>query len=82
MSILNIVSRSQLCDELNCHRDSIKRWIKEEGFPEPLPCPAREPLFDKTEVNSWIRGQNTQNENTQCRQAPVTWLNGLINYLD
>lgn len=60
MSILNIVSRSQLCDELNCHRDSIKRWIKEEGFPEPLPCPAREPLFDKTEVNSWIRGQNTQ----------------------
>ena len=29
MSIFNVVTRSDICREFNCHRDSIKRWIKD-----------------------------------------------------
>jgi hypothetical protein len=60
MGIFNLVTRSDVCREFNCHPDSIKRWIKEEGFPEPLPCPAREPVFDADAVNDWIRGTHGQ----------------------
>ncbi|XDZ66902.1 helix-turn-helix transcriptional regulator [Alphaproteobacteria bacterium LSUCC0684] len=60
MGIFNLVTRSDVCREFNCHPDSIKRWIKEEGFPEPLPCPAREPVFDADAVNDWIRGNYGQ----------------------
>ena len=56
MSSFNVITRSQLCRELNCHRDSIKRWVKECGFPEPLPGPMREPIFDRDAVQAWIRG--------------------------
>ena len=34
MDIFNVVTRSHICREFNCHKDTIKRWIKEEGFPE------------------------------------------------
>ena len=36
MGIFNLVTRSDVCREFNCHPDSIKRWIKEEGFPDKL----------------------------------------------
>ena len=59
MSTLKVITRAEVCREFNCHRDSLKRWIKEKGFPSPLPCPAREPIFDIEEVNRWIRGDKT-----------------------
>jgi len=58
MGFFNVVTRSHICREFNCHKDTIRRWIKEEGFPEPLPCPAREPVFDADAVNNWIRGRH------------------------
>lgn len=60
MSIFNVVTRSDICREFDCHRDTVKRWIKEEGFPEPLACPAREPVFKLSEVNRWIEGKFKQ----------------------
>ena len=60
MGFFNVVTRSHICREFNCHKDTIKRWIKEEGFPEPLPCPAREPVFDADAVTNWIRGRHGQ----------------------
>ena len=60
MSYFNIVTRSDICREFNCHPDTVKRWIKEEGFPKPLPCKAREPVFDANSVNDWIRGRYGQ----------------------
>ena len=33
-----------------------EKMDKRGGISSPLPCPAREPLFDIDEVNRWIRG--------------------------
>ena len=56
MSRLHLIARIDLCDEFKCTPDCIRKWIKHKGFPKPLPCPAREPLFDLCEVKEWVRG--------------------------
>ena len=69
MSLLQVITRAQVCRELNCHRDTIKRWIKKKGFPTPLPCVSREPIFDLNDVNEWIRNEgilSKQKKGVEC----------------
>ena len=57
---LNVISMKELCEELNCSRDSIKLWVKERGFPKRLPSPTRDPYFDTDKVRDWLRGENNE----------------------
>ena len=34
--------------------DTLTRWIKERGFPEPLNASGRSPIFDKKLVDEWL----------------------------
>ena len=54
MQVINVISRKQLCKQLGISRSTIKRWIKNRSFPEPLKASGREPLFDRNEVETWF----------------------------
>jgi len=53
MQYLNVILRTQLCEQLDVNRSTIKRRIKTRYFPESLPASRREPLFDPKAVQYW-----------------------------
>ena len=53
-SSLNVISRKKICSEIGVSRDTLKLWIKDRNFPEPLKSSGREPLFKLTEVKEWF----------------------------
>ncbi len=55
MSFSKLVTLTEICDEFNCDEYAIKRMIKKEGFPRPVPFRTREPIFEAEDVNDWIR---------------------------
>ena len=54
MSFSKLVTLTEICDEFNCNKYAVKRMIKKEGFPKPVPFRAREPIFEAEDVNDWI----------------------------
>ena len=62
MQFIDVISRTQLCRQLGISRSTIKRWIKNRNFPEPLEASGREPLFDLTEVDSWFSEMEARND--------------------
>jgi predicted DNA-binding transcriptional regulator AlpA len=62
MSNLNIISRKDICKEIGVSRDTLKKWIKERDFPEPLKSSGREPLFDRVLVKNWLLDEGGENE--------------------
>ena len=59
---LNIISRKEICKEIGVSRDTLKKWIKERDFPEPLKSSGREPLFDRVLVKNWLLDEGRENE--------------------
>ena len=49
---LNIISRREICKQIGVSRDTLKNWIKNRNFPEPLKASGREPLFDEQSVKN------------------------------
>jgi len=47
-----IISRNMLADMLKCHRDTISRWVEEEGLPAILV--AKKYFFRWPEVKIWL----------------------------
>ena len=52
MNYLNVISRKEICKEIGVSRDTLKKWIKERDFPDPLKSSGREPLFDRVLVKN------------------------------
>jgi predicted DNA-binding transcriptional regulator AlpA len=50
------ISRSEICELFNYTPGTIQKWALQREFPKPLPCPAREPIYNRDEVESWIEG--------------------------
>jgi len=42
---------------LSCHRSSIWRWIRDEGFPKPLKLSRQARRWSRLEVESWLEGR-------------------------
>ena len=57
MSQTILISRSELCKLFNCKPQTIQKWVVRKGFPQPLPCPAREPVFRYKDVLDWVEGR-------------------------
>ena len=57
-SQLKLVSCRDLCALFNCKRGTIRKWIIHRGFPAPMPCPARDPLFKQADVEAWVEGKS------------------------
>ena len=55
MSFYKLVTLTEICDEFKCNKYAVKRMIKKEGFPKPVPFRAREPIFKLADVEEWIR---------------------------
>ena len=62
MNYLNVISRKEICKEIGVSRDTLKKWIKERDFPEPLKSSGREPLFDRVLVKNWLLDEGGENE--------------------
>ena len=58
MSQTILISRSELCKLFNCKPPTIQKWVVRKGFPQPLPCPAREPVFRYKDVLDWVEGKS------------------------
>lgn len=59
---VNVIPRKHLCERLGVSRNTIKRWIKYRGFPQPLKASGQEPLFDSYAVNQWFEEMEAGNE--------------------
>ena len=51
---LKIISRREICKQIGVSRDTLKNWIRNRNFPEPLKASGREPLFDELSVKEWF----------------------------
>ena len=58
MSQTILISRDELCKLFNCKPPTIQKWVVRKGFPQPLPCPAREPVFRYKDVLDWVEGKS------------------------
>ena len=59
---LKIISRREICKQIGVSRDTLKNWIKNRNFPEPLKPSGREPLFDELSVKEWFLNEGGNNE--------------------
>lgn len=57
-SITNYVGRRQLLAELGISKATIIRWTHERNFPRPLPNSGQVPIYDRKEVDAWLRASN------------------------
>jgi len=62
MSNLNIIPRKEICKQIGVSRDTLKNWIKDRNFPEPLKSSGREPLFDQLSVKEWLLNEGGNDE--------------------
>jgi len=62
MSDLNIIPRKEICKQIGVSRDTLKNWIKDRNFPEPLKSSGREPLFDQLSVKEWLLNEGGNDE--------------------
>ena len=61
MSDLNIIPRKEICKQIGVSIDTLKFWIKNRNFPEPLKSSGREPLFDQLLVKEWLLNEGDNN---------------------
>jgi len=54
LDIDSIITRKKICSIMGISADTLTRWIKERGFPEPLNASGRSPIFDKKLVDEWL----------------------------
>ena len=59
---LNIISWREICKQIGVSRDTLKNWIKDRNFPEPLKSSGREPLFDQLSVKEWLLNEGGNDE--------------------
>ena len=59
---LKIISLREICKQIGVSRDTLKNWIKNRNFPEPLKASGREPLFDELLVKEWFLNEGGNNE--------------------
>ena len=59
---LNVIPRKRLCEQLGISSKTIKRWITNRNFPEPMKASGQEPLFDATAVEHWFEKMEARND--------------------
>ena len=59
---LNVIPRKRLCEQLGVSSKTIKRWITNRNFPEPMKASGQEPLFDANAVISWFQSMEARND--------------------
>ncbi len=48
---LRVITRQNICKQVEISKDTIRNWIKNRNFPKPLTSSGRDPLFNLQEVN-------------------------------
>lgn len=50
---LQVLKMEEVCELLSVSKSSIYRWIKEEGFPEPIRL-GKNPRWNRSEIDDWL----------------------------
>ena len=58
----NVITRQQLCDQLGISANTLRRWIKERDFPNPLNASGRRPFFNRDDVSVWLQSMEVSND--------------------
>ena len=56
-TISRFVGRRELLQELGISKTTILRWTTERGFPQPLPNSGQVPIYDRDDINQWLRSE-------------------------
>ncbi|MDA0332168.1 MAG: helix-turn-helix domain-containing protein [Proteobacteria bacterium] len=59
---LNVISRKHLCEQLGISSKTIKRWITNRNFPEPMKASGQESLFDDNAVKNWFEKMEARDD--------------------
>lgn len=57
-TITRFIGRRELLNELGVSKTTILRWTAERGFPRPLPNSGQVPIYDRDEINRWLRSKS------------------------
>jgi len=57
-TISRFVGRRELLQELGISKTTILRWTTERGFPRPLPNSGQVPIYDRDDINRWLRSES------------------------
>ena len=60
-NVTHYVGRQQLLAELGISKATIIRWTHERNFPSPLPNSGQVPIYDRQEVDAWLRASSQPN---------------------
>jgi predicted DNA-binding transcriptional regulator AlpA len=58
-TITRFVGRRELLRELGVSKTTILRWTAERGFPRPLPRSGQVPIYDRAEIERWLRADSS-----------------------
>lgn len=53
------VGRRDLLRELGVSKVTLLRWTETRGFPKPLPNSGQIPIYDRAQVDEWLRLEGT-----------------------
>ena len=56
-TITRFVGRRELLHELGISKTTILRWTAERGFPHPLPNSGQVPIYDRDDIDRWLRSE-------------------------
>ena len=71
LGIEDVISRERVCAIIGISADTLRRWIKERDFPEPLQASGRAPIFDKKMVSDWIANHEKHYKSQKLKQKPT-----------
>jgi predicted DNA-binding transcriptional regulator AlpA len=58
-TITRFVGRRELLRELGVSKTTILRWTAERGFQRPLPRSGQVPIYDRAEIERWLRADSS-----------------------
>ena len=56
-TITRFIGRRELLNELGVSKTTILRWTAERGFPQPRQNSGQVPIYDRTTIVEWLRGE-------------------------
>ena len=55
------VGRRDLLRELGVSKVTLLRWTETRGFPKPMPNGGQIPIYDRAEIDAWLRSEEPNN---------------------
>lgn len=65
------LSLKNVAAKLDCSTSSVKKWVKLNGFPQPVRMFDNDPRWIEAEVDAWVDSKNPQRGNLRKFQSKL-----------